>query len=63
MLNIPLAVLTCYYLKQWHLWIDNYTKGSGYMPFETYNIAGGQWSRTQSYKLPANPRHGYVIPM
>ncbi|KAK3338048.1 glycosyl hydrolase [Neurospora tetraspora] len=49
--------------NKWHLWIDNNTKGTGYMPFETYNIAGGQYTKTQNSKLPANPRHGYVIPI
>lgn len=33
------------------------------MPFETNDITTGHYTKTQNYKLPANPRHGYVIPM
>ncbi|KAK3688048.1 glycosyl hydrolase [Podospora appendiculata] len=49
--------------NKWHLWIDDYTKGSGYLPFETTNLPGGSWTKSQNYKLPKNPRHGYVVPI
>ncbi|EAA33248.2 glycoside hydrolase family 43 protein [Neurospora crassa] len=49
--------------SKWHVWIDNNTRGSGYMPFETNDITTGHYIKTQNYKLPANPRHGYVIPI
>jgi len=47
--------------SKWHLWVDNYTRGSGYFPMETSNLASGQWSATQGFTLPPNARHGYVI--
>jgi hypothetical protein len=48
--------------NKWHLWIDNYMVGSGYLPFETTNLAAGDW-RQVNLKLPPTPRHGYVVPM
>ena len=37
--------------------------GRGYVPFETSNIAKGDWKTVKEYKLPKGPRHGFVIPM
>ena len=48
---------------QWHLWIDNYTTGGGYVPLETGDIASGQWTPSEGFTLPEGPRHGYVVAM
>lgn len=37
--------------------------GGRYVPFETDDLASGKWMPSQGYKLPENPRHGYVVPM
>lgn len=47
---------------QWHLFIDDFTRGAGYVPFETNNIASGQWSPS-SFSVGPSYRHGYVIGM
>jgi hypothetical protein len=38
-------------------------KGGRYVPFETEDLASGNWTMSKDYKLPDNPRHGYVVPM
>ncbi|RNJ54805.1 hypothetical protein D7B24_009421 [Verticillium nonalfalfae] len=43
-----------------HMLIDDYTRGRGYQPFETSNIATADWSPA-SLALPRSARHGYVI--
>ena len=48
---------------QWHLWIDDYTRGGKYIPFETQDLARGQWKASTGYKLPEHPRHGSVVAM
>ena len=53
----------CTDLDKWHLWIDDYTRGGRYLPFETTDLAAGKWTASEGFKLPANPRHGYVVPM
>lgn len=47
---------------KWHMWADNYQRGSGYLPFETNNVMQADW-KVVTKTLPANPRHGYVVPM
>ena len=47
---------------------DEYTAGlefggRGYVPFETTDLASGQWTVPAEYQLPASPRHGTVIPL
>ncbi|THU93392.1 endo-1,4-beta-xylanase [Dendrothele bispora CBS 962.96] len=49
--------------SKWHLFIDDYTRGRGYAPFETTNIAQGNWVASTGYSLPQHFRHGYVIPI
>ncbi|KAK7029413.1 hypothetical protein VNI00_014667 [Paramarasmius palmivorus] len=49
--------------SKWHLFIDDYTRGRGYAPFETNNIAAGDWRASTGYSLPSQFRHGYVVPM
>ncbi|ROT39599.1 Arabinanase/levansucrase/invertase [Sodiomyces alkalinus F11] len=48
--------------SKWHLFIDDFTRGAGYVPFETNNIASGQWSPS-SLSIGPGYRHGYVIGM
>lgn len=47
---------------QWHMFIDEFG-GKGYVPFETTNIASGNWKASTGYNLPKRPRHGSVIGM
>ncbi|KAL8396856.1 hypothetical protein RB594_003810 [Gaeumannomyces avenae] len=49
--------------KKWHMFIDDYTRGAGYKPFETTNIAGGQWTPSTGINLGGRYRHGYVVPI
>jgi hypothetical protein len=49
--------------SKWHLFIDDFSRGRGYTPFETTNIGSGNWSPSSGYSLPANFRHGYVVPI
>lgn len=55
--------MSCSRQGQYHIFIDNYTKGTGYVPFETTNIAGGNWTPSSGYSLPPKNRHGYIIGM
>ncbi|MBX9366505.1 family 43 glycosylhydrolase [Streptomyces sp. WAC04114] len=48
--------------KKWYLFIDEYG-GRGYVPFETTDLASGQWTPSTNYQLPASPRHGTVLPV
>ncbi|KAH7325673.1 endo-1,4-beta-xylanase [Stachybotrys elegans] len=45
----------------WHLFIDDYTRGRGYQPFETNDILSATWSASGSITLDQPYRHGYVI--
>ncbi|PKS08612.1 hypothetical protein jhhlp_004998 [Lomentospora prolificans] len=47
--------------SKWHLFIDDYTRGRGYAPYETTNIASGNWVASSGFTLPPGNRHGYVI--
>ncbi|GAB3170223.1 hypothetical protein GCM10027162_10410 [Streptomyces incanus] len=48
--------------EKWYLFIDEYG-GRGYLPFETTDLASGRWTPSTTYRLPASPRHGTVIPV
>jgi beta-xylosidase len=48
--------------EKFYLFVDEYT-GRGYIPLETEDIANPNWQVSSSYKLPASPRHGTVIPI
>ncbi|MBL1068782.1 family 43 glycosylhydrolase [Streptomyces sp. 7-21] len=48
--------------EKWYLFIDEFG-GRGYVPFETTDLASGQWTVPAEYQLPASPRHGTVIPL
>ncbi|MFI9814226.1 immunoglobulin-like domain-containing protein [Saccharothrix variisporea] len=47
---------------KWYLFIDEFG-GRGYVPFETTDLASGQWTMSTSYALPSRPRHGTVLPV
>jgi hypothetical protein len=46
----------------WYLFIDDYGV-KGYVPFETNDLASGEWTPSTDYNLPARPRHGTVLPV
>lgn len=48
--------------EKWYLFVDEFG-GRGYIPFETTNLASGEWTLSSNYNLPASPRHGTVIPI
>nr|WP_255570303.1 glycoside hydrolase family 43 protein [Cohnella sp. CFH 77786] len=48
--------------EKWYLFVDSYG-GRGYVPFETADLATGQWTLSAGYALPRSPRHGTVIPI
>ncbi|KAL2073883.1 hypothetical protein VTL71DRAFT_11209 [Oculimacula yallundae] len=48
--------------QKFYLFLDEYG-GRGYIPLETSNIAAPNWKVSSSYKLPASPRHGTVVPI
>jgi len=48
--------------EKWYLFIDEFG-GRGYVPFETTDLAGGKWTMSTDYQLPAHPRHGTVLPV
>jgi hypothetical protein len=47
---------------KWYLFIDEFG-GRGYVPFETTDLASGEWTPVAEYDLPASPRHGTVVPI
>ncbi|MFT7838475.1 LamG-like jellyroll fold domain-containing protein [Saccharothrix sp. BKS2] len=47
---------------RWYLFIDEFG-GRGYVPFETTDLASGQWRPATGYELPSRPRHGTVLPV
>lgn len=48
--------------KQYYLFVDEYG-GRGYIPLTTDDLDAPDWQVPASYKLPASPRHGTVIPV
>ncbi|KAG5953838.1 hypothetical protein E4U53_001911 [Claviceps sorghi] len=48
--------------QKYYLFVDEYN-GRGYIPLETQDIANPSWKVSPSYKLPAHPRHGTVLPI
>lgn len=47
---------------RWYLLIDEFG-GRGYVPFQSTDLAGGQWTPVSDYALPSSPRHGTVLPV
>ena len=48
--------------EKWYLFIDEFG-GRGYIPFETTDLDSGKWTTSENFQLPANPRHGTVLPV
>lgn len=48
--------------NKWYLFID-YFSGGGYKPFETTDLASGNWTMSTNFVLPSKPRHGTVLPV
>jgi len=48
--------------EKWYLFVDEFG-GRGYVPFETTDLASGEWVLSSNYSLPSSPRHGTVIPI
>lgn len=61
----------CYMLKpatpgeqpSWCLILDYYSKGRGYQPFVTHDLAGGQFVPAEGFNFPFPFRHGSVLPV
>lgn len=49
--------------EKWYLWIDEFTAERRYVPFETTDLAGGEWTPANDYRLPPDPCHGVVLPV
>jgi hypothetical protein len=49
--------------EKWFLWIDEFTSERRYVPFETTDLAGGQWTPSEDFRLPKDPCHGVVLPV
>ncbi|GAA1559960.1 hypothetical protein GCM10009804_15980 [Kribbella hippodromi] len=49
--------------NKWYLWIDEFTPDRRYVPFETTDLAGGQWTPSTDHQLPPDPCHGVVLPV
>lgn len=48
--------------EKWYLFADAFG-GGGYVPFETTDLASGQWTLSSGYAFPRSPRHGTVLPI
>ncbi|MFG1625391.1 glycoside hydrolase family 43 protein [Kribbella sp. NPDC049227] len=48
---------------RWYLWIDEFTPERRYVPFETTDLAGGEWTPAKHHRLPPDPCHGVVLPV
>ncbi|MFF0344738.1 glycoside hydrolase family 43 protein [Kribbella sp. NPDC004875] len=49
--------------NRWYLWIDEFTAERRYVPFETTDLAGGEWVACADHRLPDDPCHGVVLPL
>ncbi|MER5433707.1 family 43 glycosylhydrolase [Streptomyces sp. NPDC002588] len=47
---------------KWYAFLDEFG-GRGYIPFETTDLASGNWTPVADYDLPSRPRHGTVLPV
>ena len=47
----------------WCLILDYYSKGEGYQPFITHDLAGGQFTRAKGFSFPFPFRHGSILPI
>ena len=61
----------CYQIKPsangkpatWCLILDRYSNGTGYHPFVTDDLSGGQFKPGEDFKFPFHFRHGSVLPI
>ncbi|MDQ8204618.1 glycoside hydrolase family 43 protein [Pelagicoccus sp. SDUM812003] len=57
----------CYQLDpetgRWCLILDQYSKGTGYQPFVTSDLASGRFEPADDFTFPFHFRHGSVIPL
>ena len=61
----------CYQLKPaaagrpatWCLVLDQYSKGTGYQPFVTDDLGGGQFTPGPDFSFPFRFRHGSILPL
>lgn len=47
----------------WGLILDHYSKGRGYQPYVSRNIASGQFEPGEGFSFPFPFRHGAVLPV
>ncbi|HEY8993119.1 MAG TPA: glycoside hydrolase family 43 protein [Lacunisphaera sp.] len=47
----------------WCLILDYYSKGQGYQPFTTHDLAGGHFEPASGFVFPFHFRHGSVLPL
>ena len=47
----------------WCLILDQYSKGTGYQPFVTTDLAGGQFKSGEGFAFPFHFRHGSILPL
>lgn len=47
----------------WCLILDYYSKGEGYKPFVTHDLAGGQFTAAEGFNFPFKFRHGSILPL
>lgn len=47
----------------WCLILDYYSKGRGYQPFVTHDLASGQFTPGEGFTFPFQFRHGSVVPV
>jgi hypothetical protein len=47
----------------WCLILDQYSKGTGYQPFITSDLAGGQFAPGEGFSFPFHFRHGSILPL
>ena len=49
---------------RWYLWVDQYANDrQGYRAFETDDLESGEWSLITDFEVPANTKHGAVLPL
>ena len=47
----------------WCLILDQYSKGTGYHPFVTHDLSGGQFTPATDFTFPFVFRHGAILPV
>ncbi|HYG25068.1 MAG TPA: glycoside hydrolase family 43 protein [Verrucomicrobiae bacterium] len=47
----------------WCLILDHYSRGRGYQPYVTHDLAGGQFNAGEGFTFPFRFRHGSVLPI